>query len=316
MKDIKFIQPVSMVITKERFRENLKLKSELKKLGYNISDCDDSMLSVLVTNFALKHNSCATLPVSANNRWDRYFIDHYNPELFLALAAMTEGDIPIVGEYMISLKTFSGENDILNFKKGELVKVLSMGEDYKYGKGDFTKEYDRNYFRKATKEEIINWFTIKKEMETKEINIEIPEGYEVDKDKSTFTNIVFKPIEKKYPTSIKEVKGRNVNFDVDGFINVTVCDYDTNLSTTERAEAVAALIQLLELRDAWNKIDGFEVDYLDEEQLKYVIYIDGDKITSGSTFYGKEILSFGSDKTRDLFLGTFKDLIETAKEFL
>ena len=32
----------------------------------------------------------------------------------------------------------------------------------------------------------------------KSIKIEIPQGYQVDEEKSTFTNIVFKPIEKKW----------------------------------------------------------------------------------------------------------------------
>ena len=37
--------------------------------------------------------------------------------------------------------------------------------------------------------------------EPNSVFIEIPDGYEVDKDKSTFTKIVFKPIEPKYPKS-------------------------------------------------------------------------------------------------------------------
>ena len=32
----------------------------------------------------------------------------------------------------------------------------------------------------------------------KSIKIEIPQGYEIDEEKSTFTNVVFKPIEKKW----------------------------------------------------------------------------------------------------------------------
>lgn len=33
-------------------------------------------------------------------------------------------------------------------------------------------------------------------METKELKIEIPKGYEIDKENSTFERIVFKPIKK------------------------------------------------------------------------------------------------------------------------
>ena len=37
------------------------------------------------------------------------------------------------------------------------------------------------------------------------ITIKIPDGYEIDTDNSTFTNIVFKPIEYKYPNSWDDV---------------------------------------------------------------------------------------------------------------
>ena len=42
-------------------------------------------------------------------------------------------------------------------------------------------------------------------MEEKSINISIPEGYEIDKEKSTFTKIVFKKIESKLPMSFDEM---------------------------------------------------------------------------------------------------------------
>jgi hypothetical protein len=36
-------------------------------------------------------------------------------------------------------------------------------------------------------------------IERESISIKVPEGYEIDSEKSTFTNIVFKPIESKCP---------------------------------------------------------------------------------------------------------------------
>lgn len=49
-------------------------------------------------------------------------------------------------------------------------------------------------------------------METKELKIKIPEGYEIDKGKSTFENIVFKPI-KHVNTweEIEELTGYYIN---------------------------------------------------------------------------------------------------------
>ena len=38
-------------------------------------------------------------------------------------------------------------------------------------------------------------------METKEMKIQVPEGYEIDRKNSTFEKIVFKKIEKELPKS-------------------------------------------------------------------------------------------------------------------
>ena len=49
-------------------------------------------------------------------------------------------------------------------------------------------------------------------METKELKITIPEGYEIDKDNSTFEKIVFKKKDTK-PRSWKEYLELNTGFD-------------------------------------------------------------------------------------------------------
>ena len=50
--------------------------------------------------------------------------------------------------------------------------------------------------------------------EQKCVSIEVPDGYEIDNEKSTFTNIVFKPIASKYPKSWE-----------DAFIGSYICGY-------------------------------------------------------------------------------------------
>ena len=52
------------------------------------------------------------------------------------------------------------------------------------------------------------------EHEQKCISIEVPDGYEIDNEKSTFTNIVFKPIEVKFPKSWD-----------DAFVYKPICGY-------------------------------------------------------------------------------------------
>ena len=53
-------------------------------------------------------------------------------------------------------------------------------------------------------------------METKEIKIQVPEGYEIDKEKSTFENIIFK--KKKAVNSWKDLK------EIEG-VFITKCSY-------------------------------------------------------------------------------------------
>nr|DAU65294.1 MAG TPA: hypothetical protein [Caudoviricetes sp.] len=43
------------------------------------------------------------------------------------------------------------------------------------------------------------------EMENKELKIEVPQGYEIDKENSTFEKIVFKKVEKELPKSWEDL---------------------------------------------------------------------------------------------------------------
>ena len=82
---------------------------------------------------------------------DAHFIDHYNTELFLALAAMTEGEEPIVGEYVKSTNSIDGDR-IFKIKKitSKLSGNISIGV---YGSCSYS------ICRKATKEELIKHFS-------------------------------------------------------------------------------------------------------------------------------------------------------------
>lgn len=149
----------------------------------------------------------------------------------------------------------------------------------------------------------------------KTLKIEIPSGYEIDKEKSTFENIVFNPIGKYYPTSVKEIKDRPYFIDSSGSVKDTLHCIDPNqLSTEERAKAFLALMQLVELRDAWNEIDGGKEFYTNAHN--HVIEVHKNKIYKfhyGQTY---KVLHFRKEETRDKFLETFRDLIEQAKELI
>ena len=139
-----------------------------------------------------------------------------------------------------------------------------------------------------------------------EFKIEVPEGYQIDKDKSTFEKIVFKEIESKLPMSVSEIPNRKFYITNDSNIVInnnkrvlsTGRSCINQLSTKERAEAFLALMQLVELRDVWNG---------DSERHLYLIYRENKT---------SNLLSFKTLELRNQFSEQFKDLIEQAKELL
>ena len=75
-------------------------------------------------------------------------------------------------------------------------------------------------------------------------------------------------------------------------------------------------MQLVELRDAYNKVDGFVVDWSNDEQDKFCIFVCDNKLTKQVLWSSNVIICFGSAETRDLFSEKHIDLLETAKELL
>ena len=156
----------------------------------------------------------------------------------------------------------------------------------------------------------------------KNLKITAPEGYEIDKENSTFENIVFKPIKKELPNNIDEL-GQIVGYYTSGFGSITkaTCSIidkrtiSTQLfATEEQAEASLALAQLSQLREVYR--DGWKPDCSDNKQYKYSICFCAGGIDE-ATYYGTHaFLSFQSAEVRDLFLENFRDLIEQAKPLM
>ena len=155
----------------------------------------------------------------------------------------------------------------------------------------------------------------------KEINIEVPQGYEIDKEKSTFEKIVFKKVE-DLPMSFDEMKIPEYW----GIYNTILSKHKNNgnytggcfgmpiYPTKEYAEAFWALSKLIWLRDAWNK--GWNPDWRNSKERKYVIIVVYDAVKAEEGYVGQVILAFEKRETRDKFLHQFKNLIETAKPLL
>ena len=151
----------------------------------------------------------------------------------------------------------------------------------------------------------------------KNIKIKIPKGYEIDKDKSTFENIVFKAIN-VLPNSWKELEvidGYWVSaFSmVRSYINEASLTSKNTFKTKEQAEASIALAQLSQLRDVYRQ--GWEPDWNDC-RTKFSIEFYENKL--GITpYYGSNVfLSFQDEETTVLFLENFRDLIEKAKPLM
>jgi hypothetical protein len=130
-------------------------------------------------------------------------------------------------------------------------------------------------------------------METKQIKIEVPNGYEIDKEKSTFENIILKPIEVKLPLSVDELP-------TDTVFN----KYDSKLN---------AFRDLLLLRDAWN--GDWRADWEDVTN-KYCIYFFRDRWYIKEETHGSYPLHFKTYELAKKFFAQFEDLINEAKELL
>ena len=115
--------------------------------------------------------------------------------------------------------------------------------------------------------------------EEKTITITAPEGYEVDKEKSSFDRIVFRPLpEKGLPKTWKDmgqITGCFVHrdpFEGVGILgsSVKADQYNRAIWPTEaEAEASIALAQLCQLRDRYN--GGWKPDW-ESKEYKWAIY--------------------------------------------
>lgn len=166
MEKSKFAQPVSMVCNKEQFEHYLK--KPMEDLGYepyllNISSYNPILIA---HDDKIKCTSKNHLNSHIYGNWadgKGYFIDHFNPELFLAIAGMREGDDIRKGGYFMCIKgvimDFSGK---LTYKKGVIYKSESdgciTGEQGGKIHGWSKVSYTDEYFRKATLQDLIEKF--------------------------------------------------------------------------------------------------------------------------------------------------------------
>lgn len=151
-------------------------------------------------------------------------------------------------------------------------------------------------------------------METKEVKIEIPQGYEIDKEKSTFEKIIFKKIEPCKPKTWEDycslMEGKTIHYPDYYYVIVRSFQDAYNMfETEERARQFIALGQLMQLRDYW--VRGYK-------EFKYALLVtrNGDIIAydwSGYPTYPHILtLTFPTKEMVEEFKECFSDLIKKA----
>ena len=159
----------------------------------------------------------------------------------------------------------------------------------------------------------------------KELKIEIPKGYEIDRENSTFERIVFKKVGVDLPESWEEfcsITSRG-GYYIDSCSCISqiyptsalmAYDNDRNvLSTREDCEAHRALMQLHRLRDCYRQ--GW--DETMNGGMGWVVYVDyRNNLDRIGCSYGRGFLCFQNKEMAEEFAKNFKDLILLAKKLL
>jgi hypothetical protein len=150
-------------------------------------------------------------------------------------------------------------------------------------------------------------------METKEIKINVPDGYEIDKENSTFECIKFKPIAKRWRyDENRVVKGFYVGSD--SLVHKTeVFGQGQYLFATEKqAKSALAMAQISQIMANDKRFGGVVTDeeWKDKFVKKQIIDRDANLISywEGDCIY--KFLAFHTKEQRDLFLEENEDLVK------
>lgn len=173
-----------------------------------------------------------------------------------------------------------------DLKVGVKYGKYTFVEDMEHCVGVTIEQYNATYKTYNIIEDIYN-YTIEmfdqvinepkeNNMETKEIKIKVPEGYEIDKENSTYECIKFKPIKKEltyedvaeglFGTSYFYIKE---NGEIDRTSELAAKIEKSNSTNKRQLERLMALNQLLNIAEYYNKKSPKEGEYI------YCISLEG-----------------------------------------
>lgn len=158
-------------------------------------------------------------------------------------------------------------------------------------------------------------------MNTKKLKINIPEGYEIDKEKSTFEEIVFKKVEdpfSKLPKTWEEYYKRTKNSQSyywndcckTSVMTSVFTGFYNEFSTKERVKQYVALGRLIQLRDYW--VGDWKND---SNNFVNVIYNLNGEIKNMGLSHKQSLnfpLTFPTREMAQKFIKCFKNLINEA----
>ena len=149
-------------------------------------------------------------------------------------------------------------------------------------------------------------------MEEKKLKINIPEGYEIDRENSTFEEIVFKKVEDpltKLPKTWEEYCKQTKDYvsyfwsNPDSIIKSGFDGYYNEFLTKERLKQYVALGRLIQLRDYWVG------DWKRNSNNIYVIYKNVIMAAGNDSDFP---LTFPTREMAEEFKNCFEDLIKEA----
>lgn len=149
----------------------------------------------------------------------------------------------------------------------------------------------------------------------KELKINIPEGYEIDKESSTFECIKFRPIAKIW-SDIERISGKFIN----NISNITSIecrksDNDKNVFISEKyAKSALAMAQISQLLPYYG---GFFTDeeWKDPKVKKYCIIRTRDDIDYVENTFTYRFIAFRTSEYRKKFMSRPEN-VQLVKEYL
>ena len=150
---------------------------------------------------------------------------------------------------------------------------------------------------------------------TKEIKITPPEGYEIDKENSTFECIKFKPIIGRWRDNSEEMFVGyyiDVNCSIQKTGRCSNMEHNHNVfATKKQAKSALAMARISQIMANDERFGGVVTD---EEwhnlTIKYIIERLDTSISKTTSLYCYSFLAFHTSRQRDLFLEENEDLVK------